>query len=231
MAEPLLTMASMRVALVDDHALVREGVAALLEGASLGVQCMHYGTLEPLLNDLRSAVAPALVLLDLGLPDAQGLEALHRLREQDDSVPVIIVSADERHETVLATLDAGAAGFIPKTANFEQLLDQLSGALQGRIQLPASLGAQTSHAQSAPCFSGRQQEVLELLLAGLSNKSICRQLQMSESTVKTHLAAIFRKLGVSRRAEAMLVAMSLGMRISLGGRKPQTATGPTAQPG
>jgi DNA-binding NarL/FixJ family response regulator len=72
-------------------------------------------------------------------------------------------------------------------------------------------------ALEAPQFSGRQQEVLQLLLMGMSNKGICRALQMSESTVKTHLAAIFRKLGVNRRAEAMVAAMSLGLKLQLDG--------------
>lgn len=222
----------MKVALLDDHALMREGLAALLESAVSGLTCLQCGTLEALLNMLNSDAAPALVLLDLGLPDVHGIEALQRVRELDAAVPVIVVSADERTETVLACLEAGAAGFIPKTANFEQLLARLSGALQGRIQLPSHLGLQLGAVPSAPTFSGRQQEVLQLLLAGLSNKVMCRQLQMSESTLKTHLAVIFRKLGVSRRAEAMVVSMSLGLRMRLGAQAPESgAAAATAQPG
>lgn len=222
----------MRIALVDDHALVREGLAALLEGAVAGLDCLQCGTLHALLAVLRGDAPPALVLLDLGLPDVQGIEALHRLRDLDAAVPVIVVSADDRPQTVLACLEAGAAGFIPKSANFDQLLAQLSGALQGCIQLPGGLGLQVDVMPASPSFSERQHEVLELLLAGLSNKVICRQLQMSESTLKTHLGVIFRKLGVSRRAEAMVVAMSLGLRMRLGSRasEPGLAVA-TVQPG
>lgn len=192
----------------------------MLDRASPGLVCLQFASLSQLLEAVQAQAAPQLVLLDLGLPDVQGIEALTRLREQLDSVPVLVVSADERRETVLACLEAGAVGFIPKTANFERLLEQLEAALQGCIQLPAGLGLEADAALEAPQFSGRQQEVLQLLLMGMSNKGICRALQMSESTVKTHLATIFRKLGVNRRAEAMVAAMGLGLKLQLDGAAP-----------
>ncbi len=206
----------MRIALVDDHALLREGLAALLDRAHPGLSCLQFASLGALLQSAQRDGPPQLVLLDLGLPDVQGVDALKRLREQLDAVPVLVVSADERRETVLACLEAGAAGYIPKSANFERLLAQLSAALQGCIQLPAELALSSVGPLEPPQFSERQQEVLQLLLMGMSNKGICRAMQMSESTAKTHLAAIFRKLGVNRRAEAMMAAMSLGLKLQLG---------------
>lgn len=203
----------MNIALVDDHTLLREGLVALLSRAQPQMQCQQYASLSDLLSGLEPLGAPDLVLLDLGLPDVQGLEALQRLREALEWVPVIVVSADERPATVLACLEGGAAGFIPKTAHFEQLWDQLSAALEGRIALPPGFRLQSEELGEAPHFSDRQQAVLGLLLRGLSNKSIARRLEMSESTVKTHLAVIFRKLKVSRRAEAMVVAARLGFRL------------------
>lgn len=202
----------------------------MLDRASPGLVCLQFASLSQLLEAVQVQAAPQLVLLDLGLPDVQGIEALTRLREQLDAVPVLVVSADERRETVLACLEAGAVGFIPKTANFERLLEQLGAALQGCIQLPAGLGLGADAALEAPQFSGRQQEVLQLLLMGMSNKGICRALQMSESTVKTHLAAIFRKLGVNRRAEAMVAAMSLGLKLQLDGAAPGLRSA-AAEPG
>lgn len=204
----------MNIALVDDHTLLREGLVALLSRAQPQMQCQQYASLGALLTGLESQGAPDLVLLDLGLPDAQGLDALQRLREALEWVPVIVVSGDERPATVLACLEGGAVGFIPKTAHFDVLWSQLSVALEGRIALPASFRLQSEELGEAPHFSERQQEVLGLLLRGLSNKSIARRLAMSESTVKTHLAVIFRKLNVSRRAEAMVVAARLGFRLS-----------------
>lgn len=214
----------MNIALVDDHTLLREGLVALLSQAHPQMQCLQYASLGALLNGLESQGAPDLVLLDLGLPDAQGLDALQRLREALEWVPVIVVSADERPATVLACLEGGAAGFIPKTAHFELLWSQLSAALEGRIALPADFRLQSVELGEAPHFSERQREVLGLLLRGLSNKSIARRLDMSESTVKTHLAVIFRKLNVGRRAEAMVVAARLGFRLPVWSAAPTPAT-------
>ncbi|WP_271007532.1 response regulator [Paucibacter sp. B51] len=219
----------MNIALVDDHTLLREGLVALLSQAHPQMQCLQYASLGALLTGLESQGAPDLVLLDLGLPDAQGLDALQRLREALEWVPVIVVSADERPATVLACLEGGAAGFIPKTAHFELLWSQLSAALEGRIALPASFRLQSEELGETPHFSDRQQEVLGLLLRGLSNKSIARRLEMSESTVKTHLAVIFRKLNVSRRAEAMVVAARLGFRLPAWSAEPALLSSATAR--
>ncbi|MDT9001704.1 response regulator transcription factor [Paucibacter sp. APW11] len=207
----------MRIAIVDDHQLVSAGLAALLRTLRPGLDCRTYCSLSQLLEQLPAHGSPALVLLDLGLPDGQGVQTLSRLREQLDAVPVIVVTADERRETVLACLELGAFGFIPKTADAELLLSRFAAALEGCIQLPGNWTdpAPQSAQSTSEMFSERQHEVLQLLLRGMSNKSICRVLQMSESTLKTHLGVIFRKLGVGRRAEAMVMAMKLGIRLEL----------------
>ena len=215
----------MNIALVDDHTLLREGLVALLSqgAASDAVPAVR----QPERIAVRAGTSgrhPIWCCLDLGLPDAQGLDALQRLREALEWVPVIVVSADERPATVMACLEGGAAGFIPKTAHFELLWSQLSAALEGRIALPADFRLQSVELGEAPHFSERQREVLGLLLRGLSNKCIARRLDMSESTVKTHLAVIFRKLNVGRRAEAMVVAARLGFRLPVWSAAPTPAT-------
>lgn len=219
----------MRIAIVDDHQLVSAGLAALLQRLRPDLDCRTYCSLGQLAEQLPAHGLPALVLLDLGLPEGQGVETLVRLREQLDTVPVIVVSADDRPETVLACLEQGAFGFIPKTADVELLLTRFAAALDGCIQLPGSWVASAPPAVPAQeLFSDRQHEVLQLLLRGMSNKSICRVLQMSESTLKTHLGVIFRKLGVGRRAEAMVMAMKLGIRLQLPEDEGINAPTPTA---
>jgi DNA-binding NarL/FixJ family response regulator len=207
----------MRIAIVDDHQLVSAGIAALLQTLKPELDCRTYGTLRQFIEQLPAQGAPALLLLDLGLPDAQGVQSLILLREHLESVPVIVVSADESLETVQACLEQGAIGFIPKTADADILLSRFAAALDGCIQLPhrMAVNAPALPPEGPALFSERQGEVLQLLLRGMSNKAICRDLRMSESTLKTHLGVIFRKLGVSRRAEALVVAMKLGIRLEL----------------
>jgi DNA-binding NarL/FixJ family response regulator len=141
----------------------------------------------------------------------------------------VVLSADERAGTVTAAIEAGAAGFIAKTANATQLCGSLQTVLDGGVCVPASClsdvhaAAAQRHAASGgdalvdpltQDLSARQVDVLRLLVQGQPNKAISRELALSESTVKTHVAAVFRKLGVSNRTQAVLAAARLGLRLS-----------------
>ncbi len=208
----------MKLLLIDDHALFREGVAALVEQRMPGVALHLAGDLNAARSVLAAHPDCRLALLDLGLPDSHGLDGIARLRELAPALPIVVLSADDRPETVLGALDRGAAGFIPKSADSAAFAGALREVLDGRVHLPrqALLGADASEGDDGEALglSPRQVDVLRLLVEGRSNKMIMRELDLSESTVKTHLQAIFRRLGVSSRTQAVVAAARLGLQLA-----------------
>jgi len=217
----------MKLLLVDDHALLRDGLALLMAQEFSGLQVLQAGTLAEAHAALRADPDVRLVLLDLGLPDGDGIEALPQLREAAPAAVLVALSADERRETVLAAIAAGAAGYIPKTSQSGVMLEALRFVLSGGVYLPAAvLEQRASERHGAPAagvaqrcaedlgLSPRQVDVLRLLVEGKSNKLIARDLAMSESTVKTHLEALFRRLSVNSRTQAVVAAARLGLRLN-----------------
>ena len=205
----------MKALLVDDHALFREGLALLMRHAFDGIECLQAASIAEALALGAQHPDLALILLDLGLPDTAGLMGLQRLRQALPGPALIVLSADDAAQTVLDSIDAGAQGFIPKTAQPGLMREALAHVLAGGIYLPAPLGAKPTLTDddAALGLSDRQLDVLRLLIQGRSNKLIGRELDLSESTVKTHLAAVFRKLGVNSRTQAVVKAASLGLSL------------------
>jgi DNA-binding NarL/FixJ family response regulator len=221
----------MKLLLVDDHALLRDGLALVMEREFVGLQLLQASGLAEAEALLRRDPEVRLVLLDPGLPDGNGIEALPHLCEIAPGAIFVALSADERRGTVMAAIKAGAAGFIPKTADAGAMLAALRVVLAGGVYLPPSVlerrapdrpgyGTWMPAPQSPEAlgFSPRQADVLRLLIEGKPNKLISRDLDMSESTVKTHLAAIFRKLDANSRTQAVLAAARLGLRLGVEGR-------------
>jgi len=221
----------MKLLLVDDHALLRDGLALVMAQEFIGLQLLQAGTLAEAQALLQRDPDVRLVLLDLGLPDGHGIEAMPRLREVAPAATLVALSADERRETVMAAIGAGAAGYIPKTADAAVMLAALHVVLAGGVYLPPGMlerraaerpgdGGWTPAPQRPEDlgFSPRQADVLRLLIDGKPNKLIARDLDMSESTVKTHLAAIFRKLDANSRTQAVMAAARLGLRLGTGRR-------------
>jgi DNA-binding NarL/FixJ family response regulator len=206
----------MKVLLIDDHALLRDALCLLIERQWPELTLLQAGTLAEAMAVLQAHADVSLALLDLGLPDSEGVGGVVRLREAAPFTTVIVLSADPSRDTVLAAIDAGAAGFVPKTAQGSALVHALRQVLDGGVYVPqtAHLAPQDAQPDAAALdLSPRQMEVLRLLIEGKSNKLICRELDLSESTVKTHLLAIFRRLGVNSRTQAVLVAAQLGLRL------------------
>jgi len=200
--------------LVDDHAVFREALALLVETAHPTVRWREAGSLAAARDAVLREQAPDLVLLDLQLPDCQGLDTLRRMRELAPRARVIVLSADDRIETVLAALDEGAAGFIPKTASGDLLRAALATVLAGGVFVPprALLSEPRPGPAAQPQLSPRQLDVLRLLIDGRSNKLIARELQLAPSTVRTHVEGLFERLGVHNRTQAVVVAARLGLR-------------------
>jgi len=220
----------MKVLLVDDHALLRDGIALVMEREFTGLQLMQAGTLA----EARAAIAQhadiQLVLLDLSLPDGHGIAELPWLREAAPVARLVALSADESIDTIMAAINAGAAGFIPKSVQSGAMLEALRIVLDGGIYLPSAALDRRSAPRPDTAnwvpqalspeqigFSPRQADVLRMLVDGKPNKVIGRELEMSESTVKTHLSAIFRKLDAGSRTQAVVAAARLGLRLGADG--------------
>jgi DNA-binding NarL/FixJ family response regulator len=229
----------MNVLLIDDHALFREGVALLLRPLMAEMKISEAGSCEEALALLADAEAMDLVLMDLGLPGMPGYEGIALLRERYPGLPVVALSSADDMDSVMRALDAGAMGFIPKSSNSALLIQALRLVMAKGIYLPPSvfLAARTAPAQATPLASSpapqaaalaarppqakrpedlglspRQVQVLYLLLQGKSAKLICRDLDLSASTVKAHTSAVLRALNVTTRTQAVVVASRLGLR-------------------
>lgn len=214
----------MRVLVIDDHALFREGMRLLLLSET-GVSCRVAGSAEEGLQ-LAQAEPFDVVLLDWHMEGLSGTAAVQRLREVADQVRIVVVSAEKNAALVRTAIDSGAVGFIPKESSPAVLQQALHTIAGGGISLPAALLASTappqlppegkprSIAAAFPALTERQAEVMAAMLRGLPNKLIARHLGISDATVKTHLSAIFRELGVQSRTEAVYVAARQGVRIA-----------------
>lgn len=207
------------VLLIDDHGLVRHGLQLLINEALPQVQVHLAGSLAEGLQAL-SRSATDLVLLDLTLGDVHGMAGLRKLRQEHAAVPVVIVSAQDDRDTVLAALDAGAMGFISKVAPPDELRSALTQVLMHRaIHLPQSVSTRHDAGRDLSELASlgltpRQIEVLGHVVQGLSNKEIARKLDRSEVAVKKHVTAALQALGVSNRTKALVALSQHGYRMN-----------------
>jgi len=193
-----------RVLAVDDHPVPLEITCAVLAAMFEGADVRSASTLDEALRHARDAGEPDLAVLDLGLPGCAGIEALTRFRAACPGVAVVVYSASEDGVTVRAALHAGARGYIPKSTSKALMQAALRLVAAGGTYVPAEAlqGAEAP----VPEFSARERDVLRLILQGRSNRDIGEEMGISETTVKHHAGAVFRVLGVSSRAEAMVAA-------------------------
>lgn len=201
----------MRILLVDDHLLFSRGLQFLLADLDAQAGCV-------MATSIAQAVSEPgpfdLVLLDYALPDSHGNKGLERVRAAHDGVPVVMLSGETRLQLVSDLVEMGAAGFISKASDTEVLLSALRTVLDGGIYLPRQLlGVPSPNAnERVHNLSPRQVQVVLKLMQGKSNRLIAQELELTENTVKTHLAAAFRTLDVSSRTEAVFKAAALGLK-------------------
>lgn len=206
----------MRVLLIDDHALFRFGLQELLERR--GIQVI--GAMGDCRQGIRMAVEerPDVVLLDLRMPEMNGLEVLTRLRSSGARMPILILTTSRDEKDLIGALQSGAQGYLLKDMEPDELIAALRQARQGTTvvakELTSALArAVTGGGEFLPAVSilseltPREREILGHLAEGQSNKVIARNLGISDGTVKLHVKAILRKLGVHSRVEAAVIAV------------------------
>jgi DNA-binding NarL/FixJ family response regulator len=217
-------MKMINLVLADDHAVVRAGTRQLLERqpdfnvvgeASDGVEAVQ------LARDLE----PDLVVMDVRMPKMSGVEATRRIKEENPDVAVLVLTAHDDDEYVFALLQAGANGYLLKTAEMEELIKAIRTVVAGQSSLdPAVAGkvvAQFASGRTLPAalasvqdeydgLTERELQILQLVGKGLTNKEIGKQLYISDRTVQAHLSNIFSKLGVNSRTEAVMYAVRKG---------------------
>ena len=203
--------AVMKFLIIDDHAVVRDGIAAVVRQVAPDATILQAPTSDAALGIARGQPDIDLVLLDLILPDASNLSALEAFSDRHPQMPVVILSSSENPEDVRQALALGAVGYVAKSAASATLVAALRLVLAGEIYVPAFM-AQVDVAPMAPIagLTARQVDVLRLVSAGVGNKEIAHRLMISEKTVKAHLTTIFRALGVSDRQQAAKAFRSRG---------------------
>lgn len=203
--------------IVEDHPLFGEALAMTLR-SFIGIERIaSAGRLDEALARLARGPVPDVVLLDLNLPDVTGMDGLIRLRQAAEKVPVLVVSSLTDARVISAALEAGAQGFIPKHAGREAFRAAFDALREGKRHTPE--GWQPVSAAEGPgpnetiarmrTLTRQQATILQLLCAGKPNKLIAWELSVAETTVKAHVTAIMRKLGVTSRTQAVLMAAGI----------------------
>ena len=212
--------------IIDDHALIRDALGRVLISLVPDATVLEAAEPELAFKTLESHPDLDLILLDLSLPGMHGLTALRSLRAKYPAIAVVVVSATADRESVKQALDSGAMGFIPKSSSNEVMKNALSLVLAGSVYVPPELvgrgaskqplASQAMQSQRTPSDIGlteRQAQILALMMQGQSNKRICRELNLAESTVKNQISAILKALNATSRTQAVLAVGKLQLEL------------------
>jgi len=205
--------AATKVIIADDHPLFRGALSAAMEQALSAPEIVAVGSFDELDEALETHDEADLLLLDLNMPGCRGYSALVHARSIVPVLPVIVVSAFEDAKVSSSAIEHGAAGFIPKSAARETMSEAIQTVLAGGTWQPDADASDTGLGDGFTAklanLTPQQQRVLIMLTDGLLNKQIALDLDISEATVKAHITAILRKLGVQTRTQAVIAARSL----------------------
>jgi DNA-binding NarL/FixJ family response regulator len=199
-----------RVLIADDHVTVLEGLAAMI-GRQPDMVVVAEAADGQEAIDLWLTHRPEVTLLDLRMPKLDGVDVIEEIRKRDSSARIIVLTTYETDTEILRAIKAGTKAYLLKDARREELLDCIRRVNRGETCIPASLIEKVATGLSSEALTGRELNVLELLARGKSNKEIGVSLYISETTVKSHLRSIFRKLNVLSRTEAISVASRRGL--------------------
>jgi DNA-binding NarL/FixJ family response regulator len=204
----------------DDHPLFRDAISAVITTGLASSRLLEAASLAQALALAEENQEVDLLLLDLSLPDAEGLSGLQTLRQRFPGLAVAIVSAQQERRLVLDAITMGAVGYIPKSTPRQTLLAAIGQILEGQVYLPPDImrpspnmlpepavpSPDTLLRQRLACLTAKQLDVLSCMTTGISNKLIARELNIAETTVKTHVSAILRKLDAASRVQAIVMA-------------------------
>jgi DNA-binding NarL/FixJ family response regulator len=216
-----------RLVLADDHHLLRRGFRSLLSGEP-GLEVVGEASTGLEAIELCRSLAPDLILMDVRMPEMDGITATRRIKDEQPGVSVLMVTMHENPDYLLEALDAGAAGYVLKDAPAERLINAVHRTLDGESPLNQELATRLlrqlaeekldtpshtppkHHEPLADALTPRETEVLGLLTTGQTNQQIAQTLTISKGTAKVHVERIIRKLGVSDRTQAAVRALELG---------------------
>jgi len=218
----------MKILVIDDHVLIRQAMQGVLKKLRRDAVVLDAQNWKQAMQVVADHPDISLILLDLTLPDRDGFSVLAELRARYPTISIVVLSAVQDPDNVMKALDLGALGYIPKSAQGDVILNALRLVISGGIYVPPEILAreERSHvtlrqpagdrSQVSPADFGltdRQLEVLALMMQGKNNKTICRMLDLAESTVKNHVTAILKALKVSNRTEAVVAVNQLGWKL------------------
>ena len=209
----------MRILVVDDHPLIQVALRHVLEELDAALELFQAHDARAARDVLSVSPQLDLIMLDLTLPGCDGFDFLRELRRDWPGIPVLVLSATHDRATIESALDMGAMGFIPKTVNAQLLLGAMRLVLAGGVYVPTEnngFDGVRPRPMAKPSELGltvRQADVLKLLVQGKPNKLICRDLRLSEGTVKVHVSAILRALNVHTRTQVVIELARRGVRL------------------
>jgi two-component system, NarL family, response regulator NreC len=211
---------TIRLLLVDDHAVVRSGLRMLLENER-DVEIVGEAASASEAMESAMRLKPTVILMDIGLPDLSGIDATREIKKRSPEVSIVALTIHEDEEYFFKMLEAGASGYVPKRAAPEELLTAIRAAASGQVYLYPSLakllvrdyldGGRAAEEQSASDLTDREQEVLTYLAEGASNEEIAASLVISPKTVARHRENLMRKLNLHSRAELVRYAIRKGI--------------------
>ncbi|MGF1687781.1 response regulator transcription factor [Photobacterium japonica] len=203
------------IVIADDHPLFRNALFQSVHMAISGATLLEADSLTSLLTLLEKDPEVDLLLLDLKMPGANGMSGLIQLRSQYPDLPIVVISASEETNVIRQVRSHGAFGFIPKSSDMRALIHSLNQVLDGEPVFPDGLGEVDDdyHAltERIAALTPQQYKVLSMLSDGLLNKQIAYELNVSEATIKAHMTAIFRKLGVKNRTQAVILLQQMDL--------------------
>ncbi|MCK0713717.1 response regulator [Chromohalobacter sarecensis] len=201
----------------DDHPLFRAALNQALRQVAPQAEIVEADTMEATTDMVMRHPDADLILLDLHMPGAHGFSGLIQLRGQSPEVPVVVISGSEEPPVVRRAIDYGASGFIPKSSSLDVIAEAIRQVLEGEVWLPEEMAKvlgesnedEARFAEAIASLTPQQFRVLNMLNEGLLNKQIAYELNVSEATIKAHVTAILRKLGVHSRTQAVIAAQKL----------------------
>lgn len=199
-----------RVFILDDHAVVREGLAAIISRQQ-GMTVVGQAGKGREAIEMIDIDGPDVLIVDLRLPDTTGIEVIRAIRQRRPQVRFIVLSVYAGEEEIAEAIEAGAQAYLLKDVTPNELAHAIRTVMLGKHYVPATIASRLADRLTSPDLTARETDVLRLMVDGKSKKEIASELRVGEATVKTHVANVMSKLGVRNRVEAVIAALERGI--------------------